>query len=174
MCHTRHEGDKRSDLNVFRLWILTLFCYGLACPILSAILSASGAPAWPRVILSAGYFVLAAATCWTGGRHQSWRLSVSGLATLFGTGILATLLGGWLCDVHIIPLRLLREPIELLVIAIGSLAALFFLIHLLASRVPRHRNRLAPLCEHCGYCLLGLKEPRCPECGERFPPELLS
>jgi hypothetical protein len=28
-------------------------------------------------------------------------------------------------------------------------------------------------CPHCGYCLTGLPEPRCPECGLAFDPEQL-
>jgi len=28
---------------------------------------------------------------------------------------------------------------------------------------------IGPTCERCGYLLIGLMEPRCPECGEPFP-----
>ena len=29
-------------------------------------------------------------------------------------------------------------------------------------------NTLGPICEHCGYLLIGLSENRCPECGKLF------
>lgn len=34
-------------------------------------------------------------------------------------------------------------------------------------------KRVEGACEKCGYCLKGLTEPRCPECGTAFEPELL-
>ena len=31
-----------------------------------------------------------------------------------------------------------------------------------------------PQCRECGYILIGLPEPRCPECGRAFDPELIT
>jgi hypothetical protein len=51
---------------------------------------------------------------------------------------------------------------------------------LLAFRVGRHtpvawkeRMECTPICTNCGYLLVGSVLPRCPECGEPFPPEWL-
>jgi hypothetical protein len=30
------------------------------------------------------------------------------------------------------------------------------------------------ICRNCGYCLRGLREPRCPECGESFDAGLIA
>lgn len=32
------------------------------------------------------------------------------------------------------------------------------------------RSRGEPRCRRCGYCLIGIVEPRCPECGNPFDP----
>jgi predicted Zn-ribbon and HTH transcriptional regulator len=38
----------------------------------------------------------------------------------------------------------------------------------------RLRSFVYPLtCDQCGYCLRGLADPRCPECGMAFEPERL-
>lgn len=29
----------------------------------------------------------------------------------------------------------------------------------------------SPICPNCGYCLRGLHDPRCPECGQPFDPD---
>ena len=34
------------------------------------------------------------------------------------------------------------------------------------------RRHLPELCARCGYCLVGLPEPRCPECGTPFDPSI--
>lgn len=34
---------------------------------------------------------------------------------------------------------------------------------------PKHADRMT--CPNCGYCLFGLPEPRCPECGRQFDPQ---
>lgn len=45
------------------------------------------------------------------------------------------------------------------------------------ANVDEHRRRRraarGPRCEACDYLLVGLTEPRCPECGQEFNPELL-
>jgi len=30
-------------------------------------------------------------------------------------------------------------------------------------------SEFGPTCDRCGYLLIGLTHPRCPECGEPFP-----
>jgi hypothetical protein len=37
-----------------------------------------------------------------------------------------------------------------------------------AYRFLRFPSRDEPVCQRCGYSLRGLREPRCPECGEAF------
>jgi len=40
-----------------------------------------------------------------------------------------------------------------------------------ASFIPkRSMKKTDPICWNCGYNIRGLNEPRCPECGTRFPP----
>jgi hypothetical protein len=43
----------------------------------------------------------------------------------------------------------------------------------LTERIRRREAFDAPQCKACGYILLGLTEPRCPECGYAFDPKLL-
>ena len=38
----------------------------------------------------------------------------------------------------------------------------------------RHGPSEHPECENCGYSLVGLSEPRCPECGRLFDPKLIT
>jgi len=40
-------------------------------------------------------------------------------------------------------------------------------------RKRRKVHDLLPSCRSCGYCLRGLTEPRCPECGTPFSPDLI-
>lgn len=39
------------------------------------------------------------------------------------------------------------------------------------SRLLRRPEREWRFCQNCGYCLLGLIDPRCPECGSPIPEE---
>jgi hypothetical protein len=41
---------------------------------------------------------------------------------------------------------------------------------LVALGIRRDRVRRGPYCRTCGYCLIGLAEHRCPECGKPFDP----
>jgi tRNA(Ile2) C34 agmatinyltransferase TiaS len=62
----------------------------------------------------------------------------------------------------------------LLFVVPGSIAVSFAV---LARMVVRrlYRGELGDrLCDRCGYMLLGLQDPRCPECGQSFPAEWLA
>lgn len=59
-------------------------------------------------------------------------------------------------------------------LAIGIGAALATIVIARFTESQRRREVLdAPLCRACGYVLLGLTQPRCPECGHSFDPALL-
>ena len=52
-------------------------------------------------------------------------------------------------------------------IALGSALPLAVLFHALRRRPPSAE----PRCRQCGYILIGLPEPRCPECATPFDPD---
>lgn len=79
----------------------------------------------------------------------------------------------WLADRHNLPLWLLLTAVivAIPILLVGRYWAI-------KSRVQRSvRTWLVqqgyPLCVRCGYDLRGLTDPRCPECGSRFDPDLL-
>lgn len=51
--------------------------------------------------------------------------------------------------------------------AITGLVTLWLIVR---SQTQVRRRTANDLCFNCGYCLLNLTEPRCPECGESFDP----
>ncbi len=55
-------------------------------------------------------------------------------------------------------------PLKPVAIASGALAAILFLSPRVRSWWRVRHNR----CVRCGYCLAGLSDPRCPECGTHF------
>ncbi len=66
---------------------------------------------------------------------------------------------------------------------VNAMAAYFHLVTLLVVVLPLigdwrrkklRKQMLLPVCDHCGYCLRGLSEPRCPECGTPFDPDIIS
>lgn len=66
------------------------------------------------------------------------------------------------------------EAAATLVIAIGVGAVVGTIaVAQLTERLTKRRASDAPQCRACGYILLGLDEPRCPECGHPFNPALL-
>lgn len=64
------------------------------------------------------------------------------------------------------------------ILATAAMALAFVFPGLVATLAfcPLHRGANSDLsrCEHCGYNLTGLTEPRCPECGTPFPRILLT
>jgi hypothetical protein len=57
----------------------------------------------------------------------------------------------------------------ILIISLPVAAAL--ILWLVERRRLSKTSEIGPTCERCGYLLIGLVEPRCPECGEPFPKE---
>jgi len=53
------------------------------------------------------------------------------------------------------------------------LAILYPIVAVIRGPLRRYRLTLKDCCTRCGYSLTGLIEPRCPECGSGFPPDLL-
>ncbi len=71
--------------------------------------------------------------------------------------------------------RFWRDNWRFIGLAIGIGAALATIVIARFTESQRRREVLdAPLCRACGYVLLGLTEPRCPECGHPFDPALLA
>jgi hypothetical protein len=60
-----------------------------------------------------------------------------------------------------------------LAIALGAVLATIVIARFTESQRRRDVPD-APLCRACGYVLLGLTQPRCPECGHPFDPALLT
>ncbi|MCO6437817.1 MAG: hypothetical protein J5J06_12065 [Phycisphaerae bacterium] len=52
---------------------------------------------------------------------------------------------------------------------IATLLIIILLIIFMRGPLRRYRCIIGNCCLYCGYSLTGLIEPRCPECGERFP-----
>lgn len=121
--------------------------------------------------------------------------NVSGHWYLITVGAGYFLLATWATDSAIrpapAPLRLWRATAAILVMAVTTPAAtrhfahriggyddtIAIAFHLATAMVLvlpiigalRWRNRQTePMCQYCGYCLRGLSEPRCPECGKPF------
>lgn len=63
-------------------------------------------------------------------------------------------------------------PMSIASILVGTVVFMV-IIGRVAARWNRRQEIDAPMCRSCGYVLLGLTEPRCPECGYPFSPELL-
>ncbi len=66
-------------------------------------------------------------------------------------------------------------PLVLIGAAVGPFLVQRALFHRRAQRLLRELliERGILVCVHCGYDLRGQTEPRCPECGRAFDPELL-
>ena len=102
--------------------------------------------------------------CWYPYRHWQMWVATAGFVLLF-----------------MLPVILLQN----LVLSLGSwLGRAIPLMPLLGLALFRHMqlSLLRPymrkalderICKQCGYWLIGLTEPRCPECGTPFDPELL-
>jgi len=86
------------------------------------------------------------------GCYLAWQSSmavvVNFLTTVFGQGLL-----GW------------RLAYALGVFAPPALVAMIAYAFLTRRYGPAVANQ--PACRVCGYCLRGVSQPRCPECGER-------
>jgi hypothetical protein len=57
-------------------------------------------------------------------------------------------------------------------VALGAIIATVVIAQI-TERLTRQGAPNVPQCDACGYILLGLTEPRCPECGYPFSPTLL-
>ena len=58
-------------------------------------------------------------------------------------------------------------------VATSILGTFILLILMSILQERRRRAQMRPACDNCGYPLVGLSEPRCPECGEVFDRKLL-
>jgi hypothetical protein len=71
-----------------------------------------------------------------------------------------------------------EDPLEIIAAFLAAIGVVYTVLHASVTHLgakwlaSRRHDDLA--CRHCGYCLRGLRDPRCPECGTPLDPTLLT
>ena len=108
-----------------------------------------------------------------GGHYRNWRVTIIGACAIWTTV-------GLTDQLHLFsnapPILLpdwnaIKSYAFLVLLTVGVAAAVHQLVDV-RRRSANSRTRMR--CVSCGYLLFGLTEPRCPECGRGFSPELLN
>lgn len=68
--------------------------------------------------------------------------------------------------------EMFSQTTGVMLVLIPALFTLMLVVSLRQLAAQRRRERLAPLCQRCGYSLKGLSSSRCPECGSPFDREV--